>query len=387
MATIFENGVIYTPQEIVQDGMVIVAESGRISYVGSRQEASPTQNLRIDLQGRILAPGLIDIHVHGGYGVSFGNVDLAGNLLKYAQWVRTKGVTGFLLSIAAPDADRLEQMTGGYAQILSGFTESAEALGLHLEGPFLNQEKKGAFNPAWLRQPDVEETKRLLQAGQGWVKQMTLAPENQGALEVAALLRNAGVVAALGHSNTSYELAVEALQGDFTHVTHTFNAQSGFDHRVPGVLGAILTSDTVTAELIADTVHVHPGAMKVLIRCLGVERIVAITDAMAGAGFPDDSYDLAGHEAIVKDGRATLTNGTLAGGIATLDQCVKNLHHQAGVPLYQAVQMASLNPARVIGEDGRIGSIAAGKNANLIIMDEDVNIYLTMVKGRIVYQQ
>ena len=387
MSIIFENGIIYTPEEILLDGKVIVADHGKISYVGSRQAAPKIQGERIDLHGRILAPGLIDIHVHGGNGVTFGTGDLAEDLSKYAQWVKTKGVTGFLLSIAAPDSDHLEQMIASYAHILPHFKIGAEALGLHLEGPFLNAEKKGAFNPAWLRQPDVEETKRLLQAGQGWVKRMTLAPDSQGAFEVAALLRKTGVVAALGHTNTTYELAAEALRGDFTHITHTFNAQSSFDHRAPGVSGAILCSDGVSAELIADTVHVHPGAMKVLIRCLGWEHIVAITDAMAGAGCPNGNYDLLGHKVVVRDGKASLPNGNLAGGVATLNQCVDNLHRQVGLPLNHAIQMASLNPTRVISEDGRIGSIAAGKDANLIILDEDVNIYLTMVKGQIIHQR
>jgi N-acetylglucosamine-6-phosphate deacetylase len=216
---------------------------------------------------------------------------------------------------------------------------------------------------------------------------MTLAPELPGALEVAAHLRAAGVVAAMGHTNTDYETARAALQGNFTHVTHTFNAQRGFGHREPGVFGAILASDDVSAEMIADTIHSHPGAMRVLVRCLGTDRIVLITDALAGAGLAQGQYDLLGGEVTVKDGRATLADGTLAGSVATLNQCVRNVHQQVGVPLAEAVKMASLNPARAMGFAGRLGSIAVGKDASLAIVDEQVQVYLTMVRGNIVYSR
>ncbi len=195
-------------------------------------------------------------------------------------------------------------------QILDrGSFPGAQPLGLHLEGPYLNPEQKGTFHPAWLRSPVIEEVRALLVDGRGWIRQMTLAPELPHATEVAALLRDASVTAALGHSNTDYTTASQALAGPFTHVTHTFNAQRGFHHREPGVLGAVLASDAVTAELIADTVHVHPGAMKVLLRCLGTERVVLVTDAMAAAGLGDGKYELLGHAVFVKNGAARQANG------------------------------------------------------------------------------
>jgi len=190
---------------------------------------------------------------------------------------------------------------------------------------------------------------------------------------------------ALGHTNTDYAQASAALRGNFTHVTHSFNAQRGFGQREPGVFGAILSSDHVSAELIADTIHVHPGAMKVLLRCLGTERVVLITDAMAGAGLPDGQYDLVGQKTTVRDGRVTLDDGTLAGSTATLNQCVRNAHHEAGVTLAQAVQMASLNPARAMSLADRLGSIAVGKDASLAVVDENVNVYMTFVRGELVF--
>jgi N-acetylglucosamine-6-phosphate deacetylase len=169
-------------------------------------------------------------------------------------------------------------------------------------------------------------------------------------------------------------------------VTHTFNAQRGFGHRAPGVFGAILASDEGTAEMIADLIHVHPGAMKVLVRSVGYDRVVLITDAMPGAGLEDGVYDLVGHEVMVKDGKATLKNGTIAGSTALFNQCVANVVRELGLPLNHAVQMATLNPARAMGLDERLGTVTEGKDASLIVIDEDVNVLLTMVKGEIVYQ-
>jgi N-acetylglucosamine-6-phosphate deacetylase len=386
MATTLYYGRVFTPTEIIEPGSVVVSDEGRIAYVGPMENAPRADGLRIDMRGRIVCPGFIDVHVHGGNGITFGGSPrIAPDLNEYSQWVACNGVTGFLCSIAAPDAEAHVQLVSAFAAALEDGGQGAEALGLHLEGPFINVEKKGAFNPAWIRAPDLDESRKVLEAGHGWIRQTTIAPEMPGAQEVAALFRSAGVVVAMGHTNTDYDTASAALRGRFTHVTHTFNAQRGFGHRAPGVFGAVMTSDRVTAELIADTVHVHPGAMKMLLRCLGTDRLVLITDAMAGAGLADGIYDLVGHTVTVKDGKATLADGTIAGSTATINQCVHNVNQKVGAPLLDAVKMASLNPARAMGFADRLGSLAVGKDASLTVIDEQVNVYLTMVKGQIVY--
>ena len=388
MTTRLDYARIWTPTQVIERGAVVVSDDGRIAYVGAMEDAPRTNGLRLDVRGRTVVPGFMDVHVHGGNGITFGEPGrIAKDLRAYSEWAVGGGVTGFLCSVAAPDAESLRAIVAEFAAALDAGAPGAEPLGLHLEGPFLNPEKKGAFNPAWLRQPSIQEVEAVLRAGRGWVRQMTLAPELPGALEVAAHLRAAGVVAAMGHTNTDYETARAALQGNFTHVTHTFNAQRAFGHREPGVFGAILASDDVSAEMIADTIHSHPGAMHVLVRCLGKDRIVLITDALAGAGLAQGQYDLLGGEVTVKDGRATLADGTLAGSVVTLDQCVRNVHQQVGVPLAEAVKMASLNPARAMGFANRLGSIAVGKDASLAIIDEQVQVYLTMVRGNIVYSR
>lgn len=389
MTLSLEGATIFTPQEIIPQGVIIISDEGKIAHVGAPETAPPSDGKRLDLSGYLLIPGLMDIHVHGGHGISFdlGGDGLGERLGAYAAWVCQFGLTGFLCSIAAPEPDSLLRLIRSYVAVLEQGLSGAEALGLHLEGPFLNPRRKGAFNPAWLHLPQVESAKAFLEAGRGWVRQITLAPELPGAEEIARVYRQAGVTVAMGHTDADYETASAALLSQFNHVTHTFNAQRGFDHRQPGALGAVLASDGVTAEVIADGVHVHAAAIKVLLRCLGVERLVLISDAMPGAGLPDGTYDLAGNRVTLRDGKATLADGTLAGSAALLSQCVRFVSREVGLPLNQAVQMASLNAARAIGLDGRLGSLEVGKDASLAVIDEEVRVHLTMVKGRIVYSR
>jgi N-acetylglucosamine-6-phosphate deacetylase len=386
MTTMLYGAVILTPTETMEQSAIVVSEEGRIAYMGPLEQAPRGDGQRLDLCGRWVAPGLIDVHVHGGHGVTFGAGEEAlADLHAYSAWVVTTGVVGFIPSLAAPDAPSLIRLVNAYVQALEADMPGAEVLGLHLEGPFINVEKRGAFSSAWIRPPSLEEAQALLQAGRGWIRQITLAPELPGAQEAAALFRAAGVVVAMGHTNAGYNTASVALRGDWRHVTHTFNAQRGFEHREPGALGAVLASEQVTAEVIADLVHVHPAAIRILVRCLGSDRVVLITDAMAGAGLPDGSYKLLGQAVTVQDGQARLADGTLAGSAARLNQCVRNMHQHGGVALPEAVQMASLNAARAMGLADRLGSVHMGKDANLVVLDEQANVHLTIVRGRIVY--
>jgi len=334
-------------------------------------------------------PGLIDIHTHGGRGITFGEnlSTLEGDLRQYSAWAPANGVTGFVASIAAPDAPKLLALVEAYADILEKGLPGAECLGLHLEGPYLSPEKRGAFNASWLRNPFLDEAEALIRAGRGWIRQVTMAPELEGAGEAARCFRRAGIVVALGHTNANYDQASGALAGDFGHTTHTFNAMSGFDHRSPGAVGAVLNSKSATAEVIADGIHVHPGALKLLFRCLGPDRLALITDAMAGAGMPDGMYELVGAPVMVKNGRAFRPeDGKLAGSAATLNQCVANMITLAGATFSEAVRMASATPARILGLDSRLGSLEAGKDGSYAIVDSDLQVYRTVVKGRIVFE-
>lgn len=386
MATTLFYSNILTPTERIYPGTVVISNEGKIAYVGSMEAAPEVSGKRLDLRNLTVVPGFIDIHVHGGKGITFGESgNAAEELHAYSEWVVSTGVTGYLCSLAAPNAESLVELVSRYVAAMKAGVPGAEPLGIHLEGPFISKEKKGAFNPEWLRMPSLEEAEAVLAAGEGWIRQVTMAPELPNAEQLASKFRQEGVVVSLGHTNSDYETASAALKGAYTHVTHTFNAQSGFHHRKPGVFGAIMASDGITAELIADTIHAHPGAMKILVRCLGSERVALITDAMAGAGLKDGEYNLVGQAVTVKDGKATLADGTIAGSTATLNQCVRNVHRLLGLSLAEAIKMATLVPARAMGFADRLGSLQVGKDANLTVLDDDDNVRLTLVKGEVVY--
>lgn len=377
---------ILTPTESIPSGALAISDEGKIAYAGAMEDAPQAEGKRLDLRGLFLVPGFIDIHVHGGKGITFGESGTAEEELRgYSEWVAANGVTGFLASLAAPDPKALVDLVGRYVRVMQKGLPGAQGLGIHLEGPFISKEKKGAFDPKWLRPPSMEEAEAVLEAGQGWIRQITMAPELPGAGPVASRFRREGVVVAFGHTNSDYATASAALQGDWTHVTHTYNAQSGFHQREPAAFGAILASDQVTAELIADGIHAHPAATKILVRCLGTDRVALITDAMAGAGLEDGTYHLIGQAVTVKDGKATLANGTIAGSTACLNECVRNIHEWTGVSWADAVKMASLVPARAMGLAARYGSIRTGKEASLTALDAQGHVHLTLVRGKVAY--
>jgi len=387
MNIILSSCQLITPFETIPDGALAWDAKGKIIHSGPTGGAEHISGKRIDLKGLTAAPGLLDIHVHGGFGTTFGLGDLSEELEKYSDWAAQFGVAGFVVSITGPDPDFILRAIHTYVPLLERDYHGAQPLGLHLEGPFINPKKHGAFDPTWIRQPSLKEMQAYLDAGKDCIRHVTLAPELQNADKVADLLDDKGIPVALGHSDTDYQTASHALQGKFTHVTHTFNAQSSFHHRQPGVVGAVLDSSGATAELIADGVHVHPAAIRVLVRCLGTDRIILITDAMPGAGLPDGSYTLLGQHVEVKDSKALLPNGTLAGSTATLDACVRNMVELAGVQFPDAVRMASYNPAKLIREDDSIGSLSPGKMANIVVFDSGMNIKKTFIKGNLVYEE
>ncbi len=378
---------VFTPFETVQNGRIGISSEGIITSIDTYKTEPEITTGKIEHRGMYIIPGMVDIHVHGGFGVTFGIGELVTDLEKYSRFAASRGVTCFLLSIAGPNTAVLIQIIKDYVYILDNKSEwpGAIPLGLHLEGPFLNPEKHGAYNPTWIHMPDLDEAKAHLDAGGKWIYQVSMAPELPGSEEVARLYADAGVVVSLGHSNTDFKTASMALNGLFTHVTHTYNAQSPLHQREPGVLGAVLASEKATAELIGDSFHVHPAAMKILYRCLGPERIVLITDAMAAAGMPDGEYELLDQKVTVRAGKATLPDGTIGGSTGTMDSALRTMVQLADVPLPDAIRMVSYNPAKVIGMEKRFGSIEIGKEANLTVLNKALKVYMTIVKGKCVY--
>ena len=366
--------------DAVRDGALLI-DGDRITAVLPPGDALPTGAHVIDAGGRYLAPGLIDVHVHGGGGFDLMSDD-PDQVRGYARWVATRGVTGFLISTSGADHAQILLRLRALAPVVGPFPGGARVLGFHLEGPYINPVRKGAFPPRWLRAPSVDEYRELYDAAQGHIVQMTLAPELPGADELIDAVVASGAVAAMGHTDATYEQAMAAIDRGVTHVTHCFNAMRPFGHRDPGVLGAVMTSDAVTAELIGDGAHVDYAAARVLLRAKGTDRVALITDGMPLAGTVDGDGEWEGQAIRVEGGKAVrVADGTIIGGVITLDQTVRNAVAHMDVPLPEAWSMASRIPARAMRLDTPTGRLKELLPADFVLLDDDLHVTETWVAG------
>jgi len=364
---------------------------GDISIDGQRIESiewsgdSPgAQDNIIDATGMLVMPGFIDVHTHGGGGYNLHTTD-ANEMRDYAQWAPETGVTAFLIAVVGVPGSMPEQQLRAAVEVLNDRVIGAEPLGIHLEGPYISVARRGAHSPSWLRKPDKSETEQLLALTQGHLRLITLAPELPGAADMIRRLLDAGVTVSMGHTDVTYEQAQQAIQLGITHATHCFNAMRPLLHRAPGPLAAIAEAEQVRGELIADGVHVHPAAMNTLIKLLGPERTIVITDALAGAGVSDAHFDFAGQSAQVIRGAARLADGTITGSILTMDQALRNVLSMTDVSLSQAVRMLTLNPARAAQVSHRKGCLQVGYDADLAILDSSLVLQATICRGAVAF--
>ena len=358
---------VVTPAGTI-DATVSVAD-GRITGVIPGRDGEA-----VSVGDRWLIPGLIDTHVHGGGGAQCNTSD-PDEVAAVAAFHASHGTTSLLATTVSAGIDELESSLRAI--------RVAGVLGAHVEGPFLNPRRPGAMDPASFLEPSASVIERLLAAGGGRVSMMTLAPELPGALQVIAALAGRGVVASLGHSDAAYESACAGVRAGARSVTHLFNAMAPLHHRRPGLLGAALDVENLRCELICDGVHVDPVAMRLALRAKGPGGLRLITDAIAAAGMGDGEYRLGESAVVVRDGRATLPgDDVIAGSTLTMDAALANAVRWLGVTVEQAVAMASANPARLLGLDDRKGAIAAGYDADLAVLDEDLRACSTMVAGR-----
>jgi N-acetylglucosamine-6-phosphate deacetylase len=381
---LFKNGAVVLPDTVLFKSDVLVKQ-GKIAEVGPDLR-TPRGAKVIDATGHHIAPGFIDLHVHGGVGQMFELADTDG-YAKVAEVLAQSGTTGFLATIAVlPHENTLDAIKT--AREYSS-ADGAKMLGIHLEGPYLNPEMAGAQMVSAMRRPSIEELEEYREAAGGLLKIMTLAPELEGGLEIVSALNNHGIIAAAGHSNATFDEIKDAVQAGLTHISHTFNALRPLHHREPGAVGAALAMDLLTTELICDGHHVHPAAVNIVLRCKPHDKIVLVSDSVAALGLPEGDHDFLGIPVLVKDGAVRLKNSeNLAGSVLTLDVAVKNVFSWFGdIALREIFNMASLNPARVIGIDASKGQIASGKDADIVLIDEHFNVDLTMVEGRIVYER
>ncbi|MER5710091.1 N-acetylglucosamine-6-phosphate deacetylase [Streptomyces sp. NPDC042898] len=361
---------VVLPTGIVENGRVIV-EGDRI--VGSSPEGAPS----IDLTGHWLVPGFVDMHNHGGGGASFtsGTVD---EVLKGVHTHRLHGTTTVVASFVTGEMDFLTQRAG----LLSELAEQGEIAGLHFEGPFISPCRKGAHDETLLRDPDPADVRKLIDAARGQAKMVTLATELPGGLDSVRLLAEHGVIAAIGHTDASYEQTVEAIDAGATVATHLYNAMPALGHRAPGPIAALLEDERITVELINDGTHLHPAALELAFHHAGADRVALITDAMDAAGFGDGRYMLGPLEVEVKDSVARLVEGgSIAGSTLTLDRAFKRAATIDGLPVESVVQAISANPARLLGVYDRVGSLEPGKDADIVVLDADFTLKGVMRKG------
>ncbi len=379
--TVVRNGTVITPFKMIRNGTVVF-EDGKITSAGRRDEIeAPTGARVIDASQKVVTPGFIDIHVHGGKGRSVMEAS-AEAVNELAKFETDHGTTAFLPTTISASREKLVDAVRAVSVAMEKGTEGAEVLGIHLEGPYISTEKRGGQDPGFIRLPSLGEFREILKASNQKVRIVTLAPEVDGAERLIDELRSLGIVTSVGHSNATYSEAVNAIKHGVSHAAHVFNGMRSFHHREPGVLGAVLLHDKVTAELISDGVHVHPAAMKLLTRVKDSKRVVLVTDAIKAVGMPDGEYELGKQNVVVKNGICRLVSGELAGSTLTMDAAVRNMVELVGASLQEAVMMATVNPATVIGIEDRKGSIEPGKDADLVILDEELNVCSTIVRGQ-----
>ncbi|NLJ25727.1 MAG: N-acetylglucosamine-6-phosphate deacetylase [Firmicutes bacterium] len=378
------NGQLVTPFQVTEGTLVI--EEGIITYVGPFDGAPRGVWPAWDAQGAYVTPGLIDIHVHGGGGGDA--MDGAVTALEHMGRTFARfGTTGFLPSTVTASHQEILKAVGSAKQAAEQGTGGAQVLGVHLEGPYINTLKKGAQNPAHVRPPSLGELEEIWQKIGPLLRLVTLAPEIEGAPAAIRQLRSWGVTVSIGHSDASYDEAMTAHLWGASHICHTFNGMRGLHQREPGVVGAALSCEGFSAELICDGIHVHPAAMQLLLRAKGPDKIVLVTDTMRAMGLPEGQYQLGGLEIEVVDGAARLSTGELAGSTLSMGQAVKNAMGMLGASLSEAIRMASFNPAQVINMSHRKGSLTVGKDGDVAIFDKNLETLRTIVAGEVVYSR
>jgi N-acetylglucosamine-6-phosphate deacetylase len=370
---------VVTPSGLIDGGAVRV-EGGRIAAVarGAEFPDAPAP----DLAGDVLMPGFIDLHWHGFGGHALGATDQAREAVRL---VAQSGVTTCYAGLGAGASLGAIAETVAAAAVATG--DGARLAGVFLEGPFISVARKGAWSAAELRSPSVADLRHLVAASGERVRRVNVAPELPGALECIRAARDLGIAVSLGHSDATYEQALAGVGAGATISNHTYNAMSGLDHRAPGLVGATFTSDALLAELILDGVHVLPAAARALFRARGAAGIALVTDGSPLTGVPEGRYDWLGRSVRVEDGACRLADGTLAGSVSPFDRDLRNAARWLTDDLTELAAMSSGNAARAMGIDDRTGAIAPGKDADLVLLDQDLRVLATIVAGRVVYRR
>jgi N-acetylglucosamine-6-phosphate deacetylase len=385
-------GTILTPTHEIKNG-VIVIEDHRIAEVGPKDSINLPNGISvIDHRDRIVTPGFIDMHIHGAAGHDF--MEATSNALStIGTFLARHGTTSYVATTVTASAERILEAAAGLGEIVraargpagdsaSSEHATAQPLGVHFEGPFLNVIRRGAHPAADIQRPNLETLKRFLDATGGTALVLALAPELDDALTLLECARGRGVRVGIGHSNATYEEAERAIAAGATHAVHIFNAMRPFSHRDAGIIGAALTDDRLSVELICDGLHVEPAAVRLVVKAKGTAHIILITDSLSATGMPDGSYQLGQFTVNVVGGVCRTVEGNLAGSSITLEQALRNLVKFTGLTFKECLPCATLNPARLLGMERLKGLIAAGADADLAVMDQNYIVRQAYVRGQ-----
>jgi N-acetylglucosamine-6-phosphate deacetylase len=375
----------FTPFEEISDAVVVI-QGSKIAAVGQRGKVDLPRGAReINAGGKTVVPGFVDVHIHGagGHDVMEGSREA---LEIITATVAAHGTTSLVATTVTASERETRDSVAGIAHFILSTSQyptrelSAEILGIHFEGPFISPARRGVHPAKWIVPPSTELLAQLLREARGTAQILTLAPELPGALELISAARQAGLVVSLGHTDATYEQAQAAIEAGASHAAHVFNAMRPFSHRGTGVIGAVLTSPRVSAELIADGVHVDEAAMRMLVELKTPERVILVSDGMSATGMPDGKYQLGMFEVKVSGGVARNAEGKLAGSTLTLDRALQNMV-ALRVPLSSALRMVTANPARQIGLGARKGVIAPGADADLVFLNDKLEVSGVMTRG------
>jgi N-acetylglucosamine-6-phosphate deacetylase len=376
--TCIVNGQVYIGRRFEEKTLCL---SGGTLRVLEPDAPVPAGAEVVDASGKRIVPGFIDIHTHGGVGVDVNGATAEG-LEKISRFFAGNGTTSWLCSVLTDTVEQTEWCIDQFKAHKAGEQPTSELLGIHLEGPFLAAEYKGAMPEHLLRRGDPELLRSYQERAEGNIRYITLSPEVEGAVELILAAKRLGIVPAIGHSGASYEQSMEAIAAGAAVATHTFNAMGLFHQHRPAIMGAVLESD-VYCEMICDGRHLHPGAVRLLIKTKGLDKVVAITDSIMAAGLPDGKYHLGVNQVVVEEGDAKLAGtGVRAGSTLTQDAALRSLVAFTGRPVEELLPALTENPAKLIGVFGRKGSIADGKDADLVVLDGENRVDMVFCRGR-----
>jgi N-acetylglucosamine-6-phosphate deacetylase len=382
---LIKNGTINTGRMEIGRGYVVTSGQKIVEVGPEKRFSSKDFDLVLDASGLTVTPGFIDIHIHGGGGGD--TTDASPDAIEKICRAHARfGTTALLPTIYAGDFETLCRRLRAVADHIKSPSKGAQNLGSHLEGPYVNPKRKGALRAKHFRKPSTSELYKLVHCSDSSIRMMTMAPELEGGIDFIKACNRIGIKVSVGHSDASFDEMCQAINAGLSHATHIFNALRRVHHRDPGVMGTIFINPEVSVDVIADYYHVHPAVLTFLFMVKHYSRIALVTDALRITGLKGKSFVADGQRVKVVENVAKLPDGTIAGSVLTMNKAVKNTASLGMVPVSEALKMASLIPARVLGIDHYKGSILPDFDADITILDEDFKVHLTMVKGNIVYR-